>query len=112
MGEYDKEQLLAFEKEVLGVYISGHPLEDYEQLWKKNISAVTSDFLLDEESGQAKMEDGRKVVVGGMITAKTVKYTRTNKTMAFITVEDLVGTVEVVIFPEIMNSSGAFGGGP
>ena len=99
VGEYDKEQLLAFEKEVLGVYISGHPLEDYEQLWKKNISAVTSDFLLDEESGQAKMEDGRKVVVGGMITAKTVKYTRTNKTMAFITVEDLVGTVEVVIFP-------------
>lgn len=99
VGEYDKEQMLAFEKEVLGVYISGHPLEDYEQLWKKNISAVTSDFLLDEESGQAKMEDGRKVVVGGMITAKTVKYTRTNKTMAFITVEDLVGTVEVVIFP-------------
>ena len=99
VGEYDKEQMLAFEKEVLGVYISGHPLEDYEQLWKKNISVVTSDFLLDEESGQAKMEDGRKVVVGGMITAKTVKYTRTNKTMAFITVEDLVGTVEVVIFP-------------
>ena len=66
VGEYDKEQLLAFEKEVLGVYISGHPLEDYEQLWKKNISAVTSDFLLDEESGQAKMEDGRKVVVGGV----------------------------------------------
>lgn len=99
VGEYDKEQMLAFEKEVLGVYISGHPLEDYEQLWKKNISAVTSDFLLDEESGQAKMEDGRKVVAGGMITAKTIKYTRTNKTMAFITLEDLVGTVEVVIFP-------------
>ncbi|MEY8427220.1 DNA polymerase III subunit alpha [Lachnospiraceae bacterium 46-15] len=101
VGEYDKEQLLAFEKEVLGIYVSGHPLDDYEALWRKNISAVTSDFMQDEETGAVKAEDGAYEVLGGMIASKTVKYTRTNQTMAFITLEDLVGAVEVVIFPKV-----------
>ena len=99
VGEYTQETKLAFEKEVLGVYISGHPLEDYEQSWRKNISAVTSDFLPDEETGQPHVLDGSKQVVGGMITEKTIKYTRNNKIMAFLTLEDLVGTMEVVVFP-------------
>ena len=73
VGEYEKEQLLAFEKEVLGIYVSGHPLDDYEGLWRKNISAVTSDFVLDEETGHTKAEDNSHVIVGGMITAVTVK---------------------------------------
>ena len=100
VGEYDKEQLLAFEKEVLGIYVSGHPLEKYEDLWRGVITNVTSDFALDEETGSSKVIDGSKAVIGGMITAKTIKYTKTNKTMAFLTVEDLVGTVEVVVFPK------------
>ena len=100
VGEYEKEQLLAFEKEVLGIYISGHPLEKYEAKWKKNISATTSDFMLDEEMGASRVQDGAKVIVGGMITEKTIKYTRNNKTMAFLTLEDLVGTLEVVVFPK------------
>ena len=99
VGEYPKEELLAFEKEVLGVYISGHPLEAYEEKWRKNISAVTSDFMLDEETGATKVRDGEKVVIGGMVIAKTLKYTKTNQVMAFFTIEDLVGTVEVIIFP-------------
>ncbi len=97
--EYPREAMLAFEKEVLGVYISGHPLEEYEEKWRKNISAVTTDFQPDEETGNPKVRDGAKEVVGGMITAKTIKYTKTNKVMAFLTLEDLVGTVEVVVFP-------------
>ena len=97
--EYTKEDRLAFEKEVLGIYISGHPLEEYEERWRKNISAVTTDFLPDEETGVPAVRDGEKEVVGGMITAKTIKYTKTNKVMAFLTLEDLVGTVEVVVFP-------------
>lgn len=97
--EYPKEAKLAFEKEVLGVYISGHPLEEYEEKWRKNISAVTTDFQPDEETGNPKVRDGAKEVVGGMITSKTIKYTKTNKVMAFLTLEDLVGTVEVVVFP-------------
>nr|WP_297873326.1 DNA polymerase III subunit alpha [uncultured Blautia sp.] len=97
--EYTKEDRLAFEKEVLGIYISGHPLEEYEERWRKNISAVTTDFLPDEETGTPSVHDGAKEVVGGMITAKTIKYTKTNKVMAFLTLEDLVGTVEIVVFP-------------
>lgn len=97
--EYPKEAKLAFEKEVLGVYISGHPLEEYEQRWRNNITAVTTDFLPDEETGMPRVIDNSKVTVGGMITGKTIKYTKTNKVMAFLTVEDLVGTVEIVVFP-------------
>ena len=94
-----KENLLAFEKEVLGIYISGHPLEEYEEKWKKVISATTLDFQPDEETGRTKVHDGEKEIIGGMITDKTVKHTKTNQMMAFVTVEDLLGTVEVVVFP-------------
>lgn len=97
--EYAQEILLGFEKEVLGIYISGHPLEEYEQQWRRSISAVTTDFLPDEETGEPKVGDGTKQVVGGMITDKTIKYTRTNQTMAFLNLEDLVGTMEIVVFP-------------
>ena len=99
VGEYEKEEKLAFEKEVLGVYISGHPLEEYGEQLRKNISAVTTDFLPDEESGYPRVRDGAKEILGGMITDKTIKYTKNNKTMAFLTLEDLVGTVEVIVFP-------------
>ena len=98
--EYDKEVLLGFEKEVLGIYISGHPLEEYMERLKKNTNAVTTDFVLDEETGTLKVSDGAKVCIGGMITDKVIKYTKSNKAMAFITLEDLVGTVEIIIFPK------------
>lgn len=99
VGEFPKETLLGFEKEVLGVYISGHPLEEYEEKWRKNINATTNDFIWDEETGKTKVSDNEKVIVGGMITDKTIKYTKNNKTMAFLTLEDLLGTVEVIVFP-------------
>ena len=99
VGEYSKENLLAFEKEVLGVYLSGHPLQEYEDKWRKSISATTLDFQPDEETGRAKVHDGTREIVGGMITAKTIKHTKTNQMMAFLSLEDLVGTVEVIGFP-------------
>ncbi len=99
--EYDKETLLAFEKEVLGVYISGHPLEEYEARWKKNITAVTTGFQPDEETNKNVITDGQRVVVGGMIAGKKIQYTRDKKIMAFINVEDLVGSVEVIVFPKM-----------
>ena len=99
VGEYEKETMLAFEKEVLGIYISGHPMQEYEEKWRKNISATTMDFQYDEESGHTKVREGAKEIIGGIITNKTIKHTKTNKTMAFLTIEDLVGTVEVVVFP-------------
>ena len=99
VGEYAKETKLAFEKEVLGVYISGHPLEEYEEQWQKAISATTLDFQLDEESNHSKVHDGAREIIGGFITEKTMKATKTNQMMAFVTLEDLLGTVEVVVFP-------------
>ncbi|WP_352427198.1 DNA polymerase III subunit alpha, partial [Enterocloster asparagiformis] len=100
VGEYTKEELLVFEKEILGVYISGHPLEDYKDVWQKTVTANASDFIVDEEAGGARVTDGARVVIGGLVAGKTVKTTRTNQLMAFITLEDLMGSVEVIIFPK------------
>ena len=99
VGEYEKEELLAYEKEVLGIYLSGHPMEQYRQIWEKNATARTIDFNVDDETGEANVRDGQKVTIGGMITAKTVKTTKHNQLMAFVTIEDMVGTVEVIVFP-------------
>ena len=100
--EFGKEELLGYEKEVLGIYLSGHPLENYREMMEKTISAKTSDFQQDEETNLPKVTDGQKVIIGGMITDKTIKYTKNNKVMAFLTVEDLVGTVEVLSLIHIL----------
>ena len=108
VGEYEKETLLAFEKEVLGIYVSGHPMQEYEAKWRKNISATTMDFQIDEETGHTKVRDGAKAIIGGMITGKTIKHTKNGKTMAFLTIEDLLGTVEVVVFPKDYENNKAY----
>lgn len=97
--EYGKEELLAFEKEVLGFYISGHPMEEYEEQWRRKISHVSTDFLPPEDDEDEKLRDGERAVIGGMITSRTVKATKNNKMMAFINVEDMAGSVEVIVFP-------------
>ncbi len=99
VGEYTEEMKLAFEKEVLGIYLSGHPLESYQELWQKYITNNTNDFALEEESNTVRVADQSTAIVGGMISNKTVKYTKTNQVMAFLELEDLVGTVEIVVFP-------------
>ena len=99
VGEYPREMLLAFEKEVLGIYVSGHPLEEYQELLQKHTTYRSSDFALDEETGQVAVPDRETAVIGGMVAEKTIKYTKNNQVMAFISLEDLVGNVEVVIFP-------------
>lgn len=98
VGEYSKEMRLAFEKEVLGVYVSGHPLEEYEELWKKYIKNKTTDFLLDEETGIIRLTDGLKTTIGGLITEKKIRYDKRDRAMAILTLEDLVGSVEVLVF--------------
>lgn len=100
VGEFDKEMILAFEKEVLGVYVSGHPLEEYEELLQRNVTRTTADFMPLDGEEMPKVKDQERAVIGGMIIAKTVKTTRTNNLMAFITIEDMYGTVEVIVFPK------------
>ena len=98
--EFPREEMLAMEKEVLGVYVSGHPLEEYEEGWRKNITAMTTDFIVDPDTDEAKVADGQMVTVGGMVSERTIKITKTGKNMAFVTLEDLVGSVEVLVFPK------------
>lgn len=100
VGEFDSEIALGFEKEVLGIYLSGHPLEKYMDKLKKTATANAVDFIRDEDTGVTKIADNASVIIGGMIADRTVKFTRNNKAMAFITLEDLTGTVEVIIFPK------------
>ncbi len=100
VGEYPKELILSFEKEVLGFYISGHPLQEYQGLLEKYTTAKTSDFYLDEETGHMHVTDNSKATIGGMIVDKKIKYTKNDKIMAFLTVEDLVGSIEVLVFPK------------
>ena len=107
VGEYSKEMLLAFEKEVLGIYISGHPLEEYENLWKKNIKNTTTDFMLDDDTQAMRVTDGMKTTVGGLITEKKIKYTKNEQVMAFLTLEDLVGSIEVIVFPKTYTKYGS-----
>jgi DNA polymerase-3 subunit alpha len=101
VGEFDKEELLNFEKEVLGFYVSGHPLEAYASFMKKHSTNLTTDFYLDEETGTPKVTEGQKVTLAGMVTDRRTKYTKNDKMMAFVTLEDLTGAVEVIVFPKI-----------
>lgn len=104
VSEYTKEDILAFEKEVLGVYVSGHPLDEYAAMWKKHISVMSTDFEIDDETGEPKVKVDSKATIGGMIMAKSVKPTKTGQLMAYLTIEDLVGTVEVIVFPRTFST--------
>lgn len=100
VGEYTMDERLAMEKEVLGIYVSGHPIDEYRELWSKNITNMTSDFEIDEETGECKVNENSHVIVGGIINDIRMRMTKTGQSMAYVTVEDLVGTVEVIVFPK------------
>ena len=100
VNEFSKQELLAFEKEVIGLYVSGHPLEEYQNMWKKNITRTSLDFQLNDEDETAVADNAREII-GGIISEGTVKVTKQNSVMAFVTIEDLYGTVEVLVFPKL-----------
>ena len=100
VNEFSKQELLAFEKEVIGLYVSGHPLEEYQNMWKKNITRTSLDFQLNDEDETAVADNAREII-GGIISEVTVKVTKHNSVMAFVTIEDLYGTVEVLVFPKL-----------
>ncbi|KAJ53194.1 DNA polymerase-3 subunit alpha [Clostridium tetanomorphum] len=107
--EFDKKYLLAMEKEMTGLYLSGHPLEEYKDILNQkvsvNISEVTSSQTLEEGFIEEEMtiEDGQKVKIGGIINSVSKKITKNNEMMAFIQIEDLYGAIEVIIFPKTFN---------
>ena len=110
VGEYEKEDYLAFEKEVLSIYISGHPLEEYLGLMHNNCTNNSMDFMAgeEEEESNTTVRDGEMAIIGGMIVGKTVKTTKRNEIMAFLTIEDLYGTVEVIVFPKVYEKNKEF----
>ena len=104
LKEYSEKELLSMEKEMLGLYISGHPLEEYRNqiLEHTNINTVTMKELKNPENeleeDRPNYRDGQMVVFAGIITDVKKKYTKTNKLMAFVTIEDLFGQCEVIVF--------------
>ena len=99
LGEFDMETKLAFEKEMIGIYLSGHPLYDYQEFLRGICNANSMDFAYDEEEGRVNVGATGNYVLGGIATGVNVKLTRNNQRMAFITLEDLVGNIEVIVFP-------------
>ncbi len=91
VGEYPEDEMLALEKETLGLYISGHPLSRYREDMNRLATATIDDL--------SELPDKGEVSLGGLITGVKKINTRKGDTMAFLTVEDLTGSVEVVVFP-------------
>ena len=108
IDEYPKKVLLGLEKEVLGIYVSGHPLAEHEKQLLQHITAQSTDFMMNaSEEETSPLLDGQRVIIGGLLTEKSIKTTRNNKIMAFLTIEDLYGTVEVIVFPKQYESFGS-----
>jgi DNA polymerase-3 subunit alpha len=106
LNELPKRQLLADEKEMLGIYVSGHPLSDYEETLRSFTKYTSIDFAAEAQTDNA-VTDGAEITFGGQITAKSVKYTkRDGKPMCFLTIEDMYGSVEVIVFPQIYEKQG------
>ena len=99
--EYDKETFLRAEKDALGLYVSGHPLDSYADILKKETTANTMDFYIDEETLTTEAKDGMTYRMGGVIDELTLKVTRNGENMAFLRLEDVYGSLEVVIFPRV-----------
>ncbi len=98
INEFPQKSLLAMEKEMLGIYVSGHPLQPYAKELEKVSTLMTSDLTPDLEEA-SEIKDGQRIVIGGIIVEKKNKITRNNNMMAFITLEDLYGSVECIVFP-------------
>lgn len=104
--EFPKKDLLAMEKEMMGVYLSGHPLSEYEEVLERNTTTNCNEIVQIEEDlnvgrQSTTISDGSKVIIGGIIIKKQRKITKNDNMMAFCTIEDLYGTIDVIVFPKI-----------
>jgi DNA polymerase-3 subunit alpha len=114
IDEFEKNTLLSMEKEMMGIYISGHPLYDYEGKFALIRNIKTSDLMTSEddtnlESGfPENIKDNMKVTIGGIITDIKKKTTKNNTIMAFCTIEDMYGHAELLVFPKILEKYNQF----
>jgi DNA polymerase-3 subunit alpha len=111
--EFDKKYILSMEKEMTGLYISGHPLDEYKETLDTLTNIKISDIIVDESlenigpEENYKVKDGDRVVIGGIIKEISRKITKKNTMMAFMKVEDMYGTIEIVVFPKVLEKSNA-----
>lgn len=105
VDEFPKTELLKMEKEMTGLYLSGHPLDKYESAINALGYAKTAELLEAEKSDFSKYKDGDAVILCGIITHITIKQTRNGQNMAFVTLEDLLGSLEIIVFPKILESA-------
>lgn len=123
INEFDKRNLLSMEKEMTGLYITGHPLDEYAKSLKIQTTNEISDVLSEHESldeqidtsidsynnaelfnkNSNKLQDNDRVILGGILSSVNQKVTRNNTIMAFLTLEDLSGTIEVIVFPKTLD---------
>lgn len=106
VANFEKDLLMAMEKEMLGVYITSHPLEDYAEKIER-IATVTAEALIHaaDPEVESDISDGMAVTMAGIVSSKKTLITKSNKMMAFLQLEDLYGTVEVIVFPNVYERS-------
>ena len=100
--EFPKAELLKMEKEMTGLYLSGHPLDKYEDIVMQRGYARIGELLEAEHSGFSGYKDNDRVTLCGIITRITIKQTRGGQNMAFVTVEDMTGSMEIIVFPKVL----------
>ncbi|WP_297636168.1 OB-fold nucleic acid binding domain-containing protein [uncultured Clostridium sp.] len=118
INEFNKRNLLSMEKEMTGLYLSGHPLDEYEKSIKMQTSIdiqsiYDSHKILQEESEKGlsdnevlnniKVKDNQTVIIGGILTEVNQKVTRNNTLMAFLKLEDLTNEIEIIVFPKTLD---------
>ena len=102
--EFSKAELMAMEKETTGLYLSGHPMDDYRK-FLKNTHVISIGSLMDEESS---LEDDQIVSVAGIVQSVKMKTTRNNSIMAYVTLEDDTAAVEMLAFSNVLNQFGGY----
>ncbi|MEA4815679.1 MAG: DNA polymerase III subunit alpha [Lachnospiraceae bacterium] len=105
IDEFPQKELLSMEKEVLGIYVGGHPLSEFEDIVKKYSSTDTAK-LLETEDGYPLVSEGEDVDICGIVSVMKTKYTKTNKQMAYFRLEDIKGSVEIIMFPDSFEKYG------
>ena len=108
--EFSRRELMTMEKETTGLYLTGHPMDEYRETARRYhaapIGAILSDFA--QEEGGADFQDGQKVTIAGVITSAKTKTTRNNSLMAYVTLEDDTGSMELLVFSRVLGESGSY----
>lgn len=110
IAEFSRHELMTMEKETTGLYLTGHPMDDYRELVRQHgavsIGAIMNDF--GQETGPIRFRDEQKVTVAGVVSAYKTKTTRNNTLMAYVTLEDDSGSMELLVFARVLDASGGY----